>query len=148
MQKIREIDSESPLGLSALVYYYLVKFDYEQALTSYRELKRLWPANPGLDSYLAYIYAVTNRRGEAVEFLNRLKSYYAKGASVNPSEIAWVYAGLNDLDECFKWLEQAFDQHERIFGTIRSFPLYDKVRKDPRFNQLLRRANLPSEEIN
>ena len=64
-------------------------------------------------------------------------------------DIAWVYMGLGDLDGCFKWLEKAFDEHAfvDIFGFIRYFPLMEKVRRDPRFNDLLKRANLPLEPI-
>jgi TolB-like protein/lipopolysaccharide biosynthesis regulator YciM len=149
IQKIREIDAKSPFAFLALVDYYLVKSDYEQALTSYRKLKELWPENPLLDSYLAYIYAVTGRREQAIEILNRMQSGLLTGVPVNPSEIAWIYVGLNDLDECFKWLEKAFEKKEQyFFGIIRSDPLYEKVRRDPRFNELLRSANLPLEPIN
>lgn len=153
VQKIREIDPESPFAIRALADYYLVKSDYTQALTSYRKLKQLFPSNRGenIDSYLGYIYAVTNRREEAIAILNTLQSNLPKDFSIAPMDIAWVYVGLGDLDGCFKWLEKAFDEHacQNIFGFIRYFPLpsVDKVRKDPRFNDLLKRANLPLEPI-
>ena len=149
VQKIREIDPESPFAIRALADYYLVKSDYTQALTSYRKLKQLFPSNRGenIDSYLGYIYALTNRREEAIEILNTLQSDLPKDFSIAPMDIAWVYVGLGDLDGCFKWLEKAFDEHAFFFGFIRYFPLVEKVRRDPRFNDLLKRANLPLEPI-
>jgi TolB-like protein/tetratricopeptide (TPR) repeat protein len=148
VQKIREIDPESPFAIRALADYYLVKSDYTQALTSYRKLKQLH-SNRGenIDSYLGYIYALTNRREEAIEILNTLQSDLPKDFSIAPMDIAWVYVGLGDLDGCFKWLEKAFDEHAFFFGFIRYFPLVEKVRRDPRFNDLLKRANLPLEPI-
>ena len=144
IQKMREIDPESPFTYSALVDYHLLKGEFERALDSAKELKKLWSAS-GLDSNLAYIFAVTDRQKEAKEILARLEKEFERGP-ISPAEpIAWGYVGLNDLDACFKWLERAFDRREKIFGTIRFFPLYRKVRDDQRFNELLRRANLPLE---
>jgi len=153
VQKIREIDPESPFAIRALADYYLVKSDYTQALTSYRKLKQLFSSNRGenIDSYLGYIYAVTNRHEEAIKILNTLQSNITTDFSIAPMDIAWVYMGLGDLDGCFKWLEKAFDEHAfgDIFGFIRYFPLpsLEKVRRDPRFNNILKRANLPLEQI-
>ena len=147
-QKIQEIDPESPFAFRALADYYLVKSDYPQALTCYRKLKQL-SSNRGenIDSYIGYVYAVTNQREEATAILNTLQSKYPEDISIGPVDIAWVYLGLGDLDGCFKWLEKAFEDHacQDVFGFIRYFPLpsLEKVRRDPRFNELLERANLP-----
>jgi adenylate cyclase len=150
-QKIQEIDPESPFALRALADYYLVKSDYAQALTYYRKMKQLY-GNRGenIDSYLGYVYGVTNRREEAIEILNELLRNYPEDISIGPVDIAWVYLGLGDLDECFKWLEKAFEEHAFFFGFIRYFPLpsLEKIRRDPRFNELLKRANLPLEPKN
>jgi adenylate cyclase len=153
VQRIREIDPESPFAMRALADYYLVKSDYAQALTCYRKMKQLFSSNRGenIDSHLGYIYAVTNRREEAIAILNTLESDLQRDFSIAPIDIAWVYLGLGDLDECFKWLEKAFNEHDfrNVFGFIRYFPLpsVEKARRDPRFNDLLKRANLPLESI-
>lgn len=153
LQKLREIDPESPITLTAFANYYLHKPDYDQALTSLNKSKQLWPNRQVSDvdsdlADIAYIYAVTNRRDQATEILNRLQNDFNQGAPV-ASGIAEVYNGLGDLDECFKWLEKAFNAHEPdILWWWRFSPLAEKVRKDPRFNDLLRRANLPLVPVN
>ena len=152
VQKIQEIDPESPFAIQALADYYLVKGDYPQALTCYQKLKQL-SGNRGenIDSYLGYVYAVTKRREEATEVLNTLLTNYPDDISIAPIDIAWIYLGLGDLDGCFEWLKKAFEDHvfQNVFGFIRYFPLptLRKVRMDPRFNELLKRANLPLEPI-
>jgi adenylate cyclase len=149
-RKIQEIDPENPFAFRALADYYLVKSDYPQALTCYRKLKQL-SSNRGenIDSYFGYVYAVTNRSEEAIAILNTLQSNYPEDISIGPVDVAWVYLGLGDLDGWFKWLEKAFEIHacQNVFGFIRYFPLpsIEKVRRDPRFNELLKRANLPLE---
>ena len=58
-----------------------------------------------------------------------------------------VYVSLGALDECCKWVERAF-RAQTFFGWIRFDPLMEKVRKDSRFNELLRGANLPLQPVN
>jgi hypothetical protein len=51
--------------------------------------------------------------------------------------------GLDKKDKAFEWLEKAYD--DRSIGAIRGIaegPLYDPLRSDPRFADLLRRMNL------
>jgi TolB-like protein/cytochrome c-type biogenesis protein CcmH/NrfG len=150
-QKIREIDPESPFAIRALADYYLAKSNYPQALTCYRRMKELsGDRGENIDSYIGYVYAVTDRREEAIEILNTLERNYPGDISVNAMDIAWVYLGLGDLDKFFEWLEKAFEDHtfSNVFGFIRYFPLpsLGRVRSDPRFNELLKRANLPLEQ--
>ncbi len=51
-----------------------------------------------------------------------------------------IYAALGDKDKAFEWLEKGYD--ERSLYQIKTDPLYDPVRSDPRFADLLRRMNL------
>jgi adenylate cyclase len=149
-RKIQEIDPESPFAIRALADFYLVKPDYTQALTCYRKMKQL-SGNRGenIDSYIGYVYAVTNRHQEAIDILNTLQNNYPEDISIGPMDIAWVYLGLDDIDACFKWLHKAFQEHacQNLFGFIRYFPLpsVEKIRRDSRFNELLKKANLPLE---
>jgi hypothetical protein len=57
--------------------------------------------------------------------------------------IAKVYATLNDKEMAFSWLDRGF-----AAGAIGSFykdePVWDPIRSDPRFSDLLRRMGIPS----
>jgi hypothetical protein len=57
--------------------------------------------------------------------------------------MAEIYVGLGEKDRAFEWLEKAYD--ERFAGLLASIkvdPIYDPLRSDPRFADLLRRMNL------
>ncbi|HEV8431675.1 MAG TPA: hypothetical protein VGQ41_27495 [Pyrinomonadaceae bacterium] len=56
--------------------------------------------------------------------------------------IAKIYATLNDNEMAFSWLERGLTA-----GAIGSFysddPVWDAIRNDPRFPNLLRRMGIP-----
>src|SRR5215471_280584 len=57
---------------------------------------------------------------------------------------ASLYADLGDRDNAFKWLETAFQERERVMVVLKVHPLFDPIRDDPRFRDLVRRVGLPS----
>jgi len=56
---------------------------------------------------------------------------------------AAVYAELGDKDQAFAWLEKTYSVHSPAMVDLRSAPVFDKIRRDPRFGDLLRRVGLP-----
>jgi hypothetical protein len=54
-----------------------------------------------------------------------------------------IYAGLNEKDQAFTCLEKAYAQHEQGFVVMNREPMFDPLRSDPRFADLLLRMNLP-----
>ena len=53
-----------------------------------------------------------------------------------------AYLGLGDNDEAFAWLERASEEQSNILIYIKVFPLFDPLRNDPRFEDLVRRVGL------
>ena len=56
--------------------------------------------------------------------------------------IAVIYAGLNDKDSAFLWLEQALKNHEGYMALVKVEPMLENLRDDPRYTDLLRRMKL------
>ncbi len=56
------------------------------------------------------------------------------------ADIALVYAGLDEKDQAFAWLDKAYK--ERFNPSILMRPAFDVLRPDPRFQDLLRRLGL------
>jgi len=61
-------------------------------------------------------------------------------------DLAWTlamfYAELDDLDRCFEWFEKAVASHKTSLTWWRLDPRYAKMRADPRFDAILKRASL------
>ena len=60
---------------------------------------------------------------------------------VSPVDIAVIYVGLGDRNTAFQWLEKAYQQRTMRIQQL-SEPLFDSLRSDPRYMQLMRRLHL------
>jgi serine/threonine-protein kinase len=58
--------------------------------------------------------------------------------------MARVYLGLDDKDQAMHWLEKSYEERYGILVYLRVEPLFDSLRADPRFEDLLRRIFSPS----
>ena len=67
----------------------------------------------------------------------------SKHLYVSPYGIAIIYAGLNDKDQAFEWLERAYDQRGSYMTLLKVDTVFDNLRLHPRFKALLKRMNLP-----
>jgi hypothetical protein len=56
--------------------------------------------------------------------------------------MASVYVGLGDKDRAFEWLQEAVEERAAYVPYLKVDPLFDPLRSDPRFTDLLRRMNL------
>lgn len=91
---------------------------------------------------LGYAYAVAGERAEARKLLEELKSR-SKQSYVPWFYIAGIYAGLGEKDQAIANLEKAYDQREQGLAVMKREPMFDPLRSDARFQELLRRMNLP-----
>jgi tetratricopeptide (TPR) repeat protein len=113
------------------------KHRYSEGIAELETAVKLSGGSPICASNLAYAYAVSGRKDEALEILNDLKAR----STQNPSEIALIYVGLGEKDQAMKWLEEAYE--ERFNPSILLRPAFDPLRSDPRFQDLVRRIGLP-----
>jgi hypothetical protein len=56
--------------------------------------------------------------------------------------IAAFYAQIGENDKAVALLEKAYEQKESNVRRLKS-PIYDPIRSDPRFQDLMRRIGLP-----
>ena len=103
-------------------------------------------ASPGGDlttATLGYAYALAGRKAEARKVLAELKQQ-SETRYVSPYLLALVYVGLGMKGEAFERLEEAYKQRDSDLPWIRVQPMFDPLRSDARFYDLLRRMNLPT----
>jgi TolB-like protein/DNA-binding winged helix-turn-helix (wHTH) protein/tetratricopeptide (TPR) repeat protein len=121
---------------------YLKKSMYKEGMVEFEKAVAISPDNLGALTGLGYGYGVTGRRAEAERVLEKL-SELSKQRYVSPVWRAKIHAGLGDKDKVFEWLEKAFDDRSVVsVGYIKTNPMFDPLRSDPRFADLLRRTNL------
>jgi len=93
-------------------------------------------------SMLGRAYAVAGRRAEAQRLVEELSSLSRK-RYVPPVYRAIIYIGLGEKDKAFTWLEKAYADRSDWMTLLNTDPLFDPLRSDPRFQDLLRRVGLP-----
>ena len=91
-------------------------------------------------AHVAYTHAAMGNRDRATEILNAFLREF-RSDSFPALAVAEVYIGLGDKEQAFEWLHRAIDQKDWVV-FLKCDPLFDRLRPDPRFATLLRRANL------
>jgi TolB-like protein/DNA-binding winged helix-turn-helix (wHTH) protein/Flp pilus assembly protein TadD len=115
------------------------KHMYKEAIAELQRAVELSGGSTAFTANLAYAYAVSGSRNEAVKILDDLRNRPQNGFS-NAPEIALVYVGLDQKDQAMSWLEKAFE--ERFSPWVLMRPAFDPLRSDPRFQDLLHRIGL------
>jgi TolB-like protein/DNA-binding winged helix-turn-helix (wHTH) protein/Flp pilus assembly protein TadD len=113
---------------------------YDNAMQELQQAIELSHRNPVCTSYLGYAYGLTGRKAEAKKLLAELENDSGQ-VYRTAADIALIYAGLNERDQAFAWLEKAYES--RFNPSILLRPAFDSLRPDHRFQSLLRRLALP-----
>jgi TolB-like protein/DNA-binding winged helix-turn-helix (wHTH) protein len=90
---------------------------------------------------LANAYALAGQTAKASAILDGLKDLSTK-KYVSPVDMAVVYTGLGDRNSAFLWLEKAYGERTMRIQELPE-PIFDPLRPDPRFLDLMRRLGLP-----
>ncbi|MCI4368003.1 MAG: hypothetical protein L3K09_00350 [Thermoplasmata archaeon] len=142
-QKLVTLSKTDPAGSlyeSALALYYLHRADFTHLLPAIDRLNALRPGEPWILGHYAVYYATIGERARAKEILGKLEEL-PEGLR-SESDLADVYAHLNELDELFVWLERGLERRDVNARYWVLDPMHAHVAKDPRFRLLLRKMNL------
>ncbi len=90
----------------------------------------------------AVVYALAGKRDEAQRMLQELNERSTQ-QYICPYEIAKIRAVLGKKEEAFKWLEKGSQDREPCLVWLKADPEFERLRSDPRFQDLLRRVGLP-----
>jgi eukaryotic-like serine/threonine-protein kinase len=91
---------------------------------------------------IGYVYGRMGRGVDARKVIADLQEQSKKGY-VAPTNFAKIYIGLGDKDQAFTWLEKGYQQHDFWLSFLKGDPIFDSLRSDPRFPDLVRRIGLP-----
>ncbi|HUO19511.1 MAG TPA: TIR domain-containing protein [Steroidobacteraceae bacterium] len=81
--------------------------------------------------------------GNVKESQQALDDLIAKYAKDGPYEIADIYAWRGEKQQAFLWLERAYTQRDGGLSNLKSDPLLASLRTDARYEDLLKKLNLP-----
>ena len=78
--------------------------------------------------------------------MKRVAEYQVARAIYRPGDIGNSYAFAGEKDKALEWLEKGVDTRDPALQYLLSDPVYDFVRSDPRFRELLRKVGLPTDD--
>jgi len=142
IEKTLELSPDFPTARYFLGLVSLQVGKLEEAIAELQKAAALSPEDDSTKAALGYAYALVGRRGSSQDVLLELKNQ-SKRRYVSPCVIALVCVGLGMKEETFEWLELAYKQRDSDLPSISVDPVFDPLRSDGRFHDLLRRMNLP-----
>lgn len=95
----------------------------------------------GVSLQLAYIYAVSGKKAEALALLEELLEI-SKREYVEPMFIVIIYAALGDKEQAMQWLQKGYENRTPYMTYLKTEPGLDPLRSDPRFVELCRKMGL------
>ncbi len=120
---------------------YELKGMYPEAIAEFQLGLRSTAGESLSISGLAHAYALSGQSGEARKILAELAARSKRGF-FSPALIATIHAALGEKDEAFKRLMEAVEQRDQFIIALKTGFLYDSLRGDPRFGELLHRLKL------
>ncbi len=140
-RKSLELDPNFNEGLHVLGAAYAEKRMFAEAIAAHQKLAGV---DPDWRWSLTRTYAQAGRKDEARKTLAKFL-----GEKPKPTGgwagwfLAETYAALGEKDEAFRWLEAAYRERHSFMPWIQYNPAYVPLRSDPRFQDLVRRMNVP-----
>ena len=141
LRSVLVVHPDSAMAHWVLGFATIGKGQFEEAIPVLEKTASMTNRSPGAIGLLATAYARAGHRTEAIRLVEELKlrrqrGYVPAGAFISP------YLALGDNDEAFVWFERAYQEQSSILQFLKVQPLFDPVRNDPRFADLVRRVGL------
>jgi serine/threonine protein kinase/Tfp pilus assembly protein PilF len=141
LKKAIELDPNFHVAHFALASVYEQKGMCKEGVTEASKAATL-SGQPELAEALRRGLAESGCRGAALRHLEALKEL-SKREYVSPAFLADDYVRLGDKDRAMEWLEKGYLERASGIPYLKVEPLYDPLRSDPRFQDLLRRVGFP-----
>jgi TolB-like protein/Tfp pilus assembly protein PilF len=129
------------LAHNGLWFAYHLKGMYKEALVSARVYLNGLYADPGVEKALDGVYAQDGYQSAMRAAAEALAAHFHRSYA-NPTDVAYLYVGAGDKGRALEWLEKGYELHDPVMPYI-GMPYFDILRAEPRFQDLLRRMNLP-----
>lgn len=125
---------------ATVVLPYVEKRRFADALDLLERWRRI-DESPWNLMMFTYLHGRAGQLAEARRALQRLEEL-TRHQHIDPTPIAIAHIYVGDTDQAFAWFEKAYLEHSPNLTGLKVSPIYDPLRGDPRFQDLLRRVGL------
>jgi TolB-like protein/Tfp pilus assembly protein PilF len=137
-----EMDANFAISYQLLGEVHVSKGLYREGLLALEKFSALSRTSAISRALVGYSHARLGERSAALRIIEELTSA-SKHSFIPAFLYALVYAGLEDKDQAFGWLEKAYEERFNRLAYLKQDALWDPLRSDPRFIDMLRRLGIP-----
>ena len=130
------LDPTNSRGIPLLGYAEYLLGNFERARSICEAKQQVWSAQ----MCLSFAYEKLGRHDAAAGMLAKVRSRFGDSAAYGYTE---VYAQWGDIASALDWLEKAYRLRDTDLLNLRTDPLMDPLRKEPRFQTILRELKFP-----
>lgn len=114
---------------------------YAEALAEAQKSTQFAERSNASLALLGHVHARLGQRGETEAIIKELERRYAN-KEADGRDLVVVYAGLEDKDKAFAWLDKAFADRSVFLVFLKLEPLMETLHSDPRWKDLERRVGV------
>jgi TolB-like protein/Tfp pilus assembly protein PilF len=138
LERTREINPDHFLPHLRMGLIHIQQRKYDEAILELKTAVSLADQSTETLAALAMAYAAAGKKKPAQQILAELQQLAGK-RYVLPYNVAKIYAAGGDRDKAFEWLERAYEGGNPDLIELNSEPIFDGLRSEPRFSDLMRR---------
>ncbi len=142
LRKYLEFNPDDGYAHWSLFVVYSLKGMQQESIMELQETWRLFGFD-GVASSVRRAYGAYGYRSAMQVSAKELEQLHAQKTLVLPAVIAKQYAFLGDKEQALKWLEKAYEERDGFIVFLARDAVWDSLRSDARFEDLLRRVGLP-----
>ena len=142
-QSWKTVDLDSNFAAAHLILgeSYVQQGKHKQGLYELQKAASLSGDSPLYMAQVGVSQALAGDKSEALRTIRELQDISSK-RYVSPYGIAQIYAALNDKPQTYQWLEAAYRERAVWMSYLAVDPVFDSIRSEERFLDLLRRVGL------
>jgi len=144
VRKLLRTSPQNPMLHEMLSVALMRKAMYEESLAEMKASYSLIGDHEVVEA-LTQGYAQSGFRG-AMRSAADLLAARARKTYVNSFQVALLYATAGENDQAFEWLEKSLEERSPHMPYVDAYVELTPLRSDPRFQELLRKMNLPVDE--
>jgi TolB-like protein/DNA-binding winged helix-turn-helix (wHTH) protein/tetratricopeptide (TPR) repeat protein len=143
-QAVEERAPDAPMLRGVLGKEYAIAGRFDESAEEYEKCLRLY----GYTEFAELLHSSRTRAGGKAalrDWMRAREKAYLQGVPLSSFGFAFTYASLDDKDNAFRWLENAYQERNWCILYLKDDPVWDPLRSDSRFKDLLRRVGLPTQ---
>ena len=142
-RKTLEMDRDFMVAHWFLAMNYQQKAMHQEAVSEFEKAVSLSPGATSLLALLGAAYQKAGNREAALAVREKLTALLKQNPA-HLSDMAIIHIAFGEKEQALQLLEKAYQNHEYLLLYIGIDPIFDPLRSEPRFADLVRRVELSS----